>query len=239
MNIFKRLKVLWVGFWESILQAGESQNHQVLIEGTIKEYQGRLKELQNALVNLHFHKKKLENKQLVISENIEDYEDYLERMVLERKDDKALKIIAKIDQLKEEKEFLMQQLKTLSHDIDQADSLKLELESKIGQSGEQIRVVGQRIKALQVRKDLQKQLDALRGSVDTWNPENGMERLRDHMQKLEIEVETVAKDPNGEEISLNSIRKDSVQRKHRERLDELKSSLLRKSLPEPKQVVLT
>lgn len=91
MNFFRRLKVLWVGFWESFLQKGESKNHAALIEGTIREYQGRLGQLQEALINLHFQKRKMEEKRNVLEINITDYQSYLEKKDVREPINKALR----------------------------------------------------------------------------------------------------------------------------------------------------
>ena len=222
MSIMKRLNTLWKGLWESIASKGE-ENHQLLVEGTIRDYRDRQMKIRQNLTNLIFQKKRLEQKMQESGHQLKELTMNMERTVQAGKDELALKIIAKIETTKEEVGFLNQQVEKLEIDIAEASRIEKELGVKIGESGEKLRLLGSRIEALKLRKELQEDLNALGGSIRSLATDNGIQKLKDQALKLEVELETVG--GSDLDIELRKLEEENVNARHIEMLDEVKAKL--------------
>ena len=224
MNFFKRLKILLSGFFTSALSNQESERTKNLVEGTIIEYQKKMKKINEAVCNLIFQKKKLENK---LSDNkfkMSQLSLNIEELVKTGKDELALKLISKLDTLKDESVFVTEQVKQIDKDIQEGRKTEKQLIKKIGGSGEQLRLLGGRIEALKLRKNLQEDLNAMSNEVKEWNSENSIQKLQDQAMKLEVELE-VQNEKNELDDAVLSIEKDQQDSRHLNYLNEIKNKL--------------
>lgn len=222
MSIMKRLSTLWKGLWESIASKGE-ENYQLLVEGTIRDYRDRQLKIRQNLTNLVFQKKRLEQKMNESGQELKELTMNMEKSVQAGKDELALKIISKIETTKEEVSFLKQQVDKLEVDIAEASRIEKELGVKIGESGEKLRLLGSRIEALKLRKELQEDLNALGGSIRSLSTDNGIQRLKDQALKLEVELENVG--GSDLDIELRKLEQENINARHIEMLDEVKAKL--------------
>jgi phage shock protein A len=218
----KRLSTLWKGLWESIASKGE-ENYQLLVEGTIRDYRDRQLKIRQNLTNLVFQKKRLEQKMNESGQELKELTMNMEKSVQAGKDELALKIISKIETTKEEVSFLKQQVDKLEVDIAEASRIEKELGVKIGESGEKLRLLGSRIEALKLRKELQEDLNALGGSIRSLSTDNGIQRLKDQALKLEVELENVG--GSDLDIELRKLEQENINARHIEMLDEVKAKL--------------
>lgn len=221
---FKRLKTLWRGFWESTVKKEEDRHHRLLIEGTIKEYHQKISQLKKALTTLIFQRRKLQRNLDEMSHKIANYKLNLEKCVTSGKDQLALQIIAKMESMKEEARFLKEQIKKLDGDIDEARKVEKDLQSRVGQAGNKLRVLGNRIEALKLRKHLQLELSEASNSLKSWMPENNLQKLQDQVLQLEVEVEGI-EEPKLLESELEKLEAENVESQHLEILDSLKVKL--------------
>lgn len=222
MSIMKRLSTLWKGLWENIASKGE-ENHQLLVEGTIRDYRDRQFKIRQNLTNLVFQKKRLEQKMNESGQELKELTMNMEKSVQAGKDELALKIISKIEMTKEEVNFLKHQVNKLEVDIAEASRIEKELGVKIGESGEKLRLLGSRIEALKLRKELQHDLSALGGSIKSLSTDNGIQRLKDQALKLEVELENVG--GSDLDIELRNLEQENINARHIEMLDEVKVKL--------------
>ena len=222
MSIMKRLSTLWKGLWESIASKGE-ENYQLLVEGTIRDYRDRQLKIRQNLTNLVFQKKRLEQKMNESGQELKELTMNMEKSVQAGKDELALKIISKIENTKEEVSFLKQQVDKLEVDIAEASRIEKELGVKIGESGEKLRLLGSRIEALKLRKELQEDLNALGGSIRSLSTDNGIQRLKDQALKLEVELENVG--GSDLDIELRKLEQENINARHIEMLDKVKAKL--------------
>jgi phage shock protein A len=218
----KRLSTLWKGLWESIASKGE-ENYQLLVEGTIRDYRDRQLKIRQNLTNLVFQKKRLEQKMNESGQELKELTMNMEKSVQAGKDELALKIISKIENTKEEVSFLKQQVDKLEVDIAEASRIEKELGVKIGESGEKLRLLGSRIEALKLRKELQEDLNALGGSIRSLSTDNGIQRLKDQALKLEVELENVG--GSDLDIELRKLEQENINARHIEMLDKVKAKL--------------
>lgn len=229
MSFFKRISTLWKGVWESVVSRGED-NHQLLVEGTIRDYRDRQLKIRQSLTNLVFQKKRLENKLAESSHQLKELTMNMEKAAKLGKDDLALKIIAKMETTRDEAGFLNEQVGKLEADIAEASNVEKELSVKIGESGEKLRLLGSRIEALKLRRELQEDLNSLSGSIKSLSTDNGIQRLKDQALKLEVELETA----NGGDLEaeLRMMEQENVSSRHQEMLDQVKARLkVSKPLP--------
>lgn len=222
MSIFKRISTLWKGVWESVVSRGED-NHQLLVEGTIRDYRDRQLKIRQSLTNLVFQKKRLESKLAESGQQLKELTMNMEKAAKLGKDDLALKIIAKMETTRDEAGFLNEQIGKLEVDIAEASNVEKELSVKIGESGEKLRLLGSRIEALKLRKELQEDLNSLSGSIKSLSTDNGIQRLKDQALKLEVELETV----NGGDLEaeLRMMEQENISSRHQEMLDQVKAGL--------------
>lgn len=222
MSIFKRLNTLWKGLWESVASKGE-ENHQLLVEGTIRDYRDRQLKIKQNLTNLVFQKKRLESKMIESDQQLKELTMNMEKAVKAGKDELALKIIAKVEMTKEEVGFLKTQVDKLEVDIAEASRIEKELSVKIGESGEKLRLLGSRIEALKLRKELQEDLNSLGGSIRSLTSDTGIQKLKDQALRLEVELENVG---GGDlDIELRMMEQESIDGRHHDLLDEVKAKL--------------
>ncbi|MBT3584639.1 MAG: hypothetical protein HN509_07015 [Halobacteriovoraceae bacterium] len=224
MRIFSRLKTLWNGFWDTVLNTGEEKNTEALIHGTIRDYHERIRQLKQSKVNLLFHQRKLQDKKIEMEQVIVRYEGNLERCAVEGKDQLALQIIAKVETLKEEYAFVSEQLSKLTNEVGEAARIESELQRKIEHASHKLKALGSRIEALKLRKSLQAELANVSGSLKNLMPENTLQKLSDQALKLELEVEHIA-EPRELENQIEEMEVEVVEIRHREALKQIKSRL--------------
>jgi phage shock protein A len=222
--IFKRIKTLWNGFWESMMKGEEDKHHRLLIEGTIREFHEKISQLKKALTTLIFQRRKLQRNFDELTHQIANYKLNLDKCVKTGKDQLALQIIAKMESMKEEAKFLKEQIQKLDNDIEQAKKVEKDLQSKVGRAGSKLRVLGNRIEALKLRKHLQLELSTASDSLKSWMPENNLQKLQDQVLQLEVEVEGI-EGPKQLENELEQLEIENVESQHLDILDSLKVKL--------------
>jgi phage shock protein A len=224
MNFFTRMKVLMSGFFTDLVSKQEEVRTKNLVQGTINEYQSKMKKIHHSICNLLFQKKKLEKK---LEENrlkVQSLTFNVEELVKKNQDDLALKIIAKLEGINEESSFIEEQIQLLDRDIQEGKNTEKELVSKIGGSGEQLRLLGGRIEALKLRKSLKQDISAMSSEIKDWNSENSIQKLQDQALKLEVEMDLGKERSEVDEAVLN-LEKNQKTISHRKYLDNIKSKL--------------
>lgn len=224
MSIFKRINILISGLFNSIVSNQEENRTKSLVEGKIVEYQKKMKKINQAICNLLFEQKKFTRKHEELTHKIKTTMLNIEELVKNGKDDVAINLIAKLEHMKEESDFIIGQIEQIKKDIEEGRKTENELKKKIGGSGEQLRLIGGRIEALKVRKSLQQDLSAMSNEVKSWNSENSIQKLQDQMMKLEIELE-VQKESDAIKSEVEIVEKSQKKLKYQEYLSEVKNKL--------------
>lgn len=224
MNFFNRLKILVSGFFTDAVSKQEEMRTKNLVQGTINEYQTKMKKIKHSICNLLFQKKKLEKKLEQNSIQIKGLAFNIEELVKKGQDDLALKIISKLDTLKAETLFIEEQINLLNKDIEEGKKTEQELINKIGGSGEQLRLLGGRIEALKLRKSLSQDISAMSSEIKNWNSENSIQKLQDQALKLEIEMDLNKERSEVDEV-VGILERDQKKSEHQEYLENIKNKL--------------
>lgn len=187
MNFIKRLKNFWVHIFEEYLWKKETENPRLLIEGTLREYSKKQSETRKALTSLIFHRRQLEEKLSKAKQMLNFYQDKVEDLAKENRDDEALDLMGKLESLDEEKQFIGEQLSKLNEDIKIAQKMENDLKVKMLLAREKMEVLSGRVEAMRLRKKLKEGLSEISTGVKSWNVDSHVQKLEKEVFKLELE----------------------------------------------------
>jgi phage shock protein A len=224
MNFLSRMRVLISGFFTDVVSKQEETRTKNLVQGTINDYQTKMKKIKASICNLIFQKKKLEKKLEDSNLKIKSLSFNVEELVKKGEDDLALKVIANLDTLKEENIFIQDQVTLLDSDILEGKNTERELISKIGGSGQQLRLLGGRIEALKLRKSLKQDIAAMSSEIKDWSSENSIQKIQDQALKLEVEMD-LSKERSEVDEAVLKLAKNQKQTEHRKYLENIKNKL--------------
>jgi phage shock protein A len=223
MGLFGRMKVLWLGFWSGVIGSGE-KNVALTAKGAIENHKQNLERVQNALTNLIFQRKKLDDKVSSLATELRELEQDLEQAAREDRDDLALVLISSVEKIKEEHDFLAKQSATLRVDIQQARDTESQLKREIIQAEQMLGSLTSRYEALKVRRNLQDQLSQIQSAVNS-STQKLEQPLTDHVHRLEAEIESSNQNVSEWSNELKEMRDSRHSTKHKEMLDRIKDRI--------------
>src|SRR5687768_7616750 len=104
--IFRRLKVLWLGFWTNLLGSSEARNQSIVAQGVLQAHRQHLTRVREALTNLIFQRKKLSDQLQELDQEVLELKTDIQQAARENRDELAINLIAKLEGAQEEHGFL-------------------------------------------------------------------------------------------------------------------------------------
>lgn len=209
-------------FFNFLKEYFKRQDDKVDIQGAINELDKKHMKLQEALTTLYFQQSRLTQKKMDIESLNRDQAMDLQEAIKENKDELSLHLIEGIENSKEELEFLSAQLQEIDNDIALAMENKIELESSMKKYKEMLFTYDSRVKALNARKELKKDLGLLKQSIGNSSHEDTLGKLKDkiHLLNAELNVNSLGNDQV--ERELKNLRANRLQKRNLEKLNQLK-----------------
>jgi len=226
MNYFVRIKNYWSYLFEGLLWKKESENPRLLIESTLRDYARKQSETRKSLTSLIFYKKQLEGKLNKALGMMEYYQEKIEELAKDNRDNEALDLMAKLDSLTEEKDFIDQQLLKLNKDIEQAQKMENELKVKMILAREKMEVLSGRMEAMKLRKKLKHNLSQITVGTKSWNVDSKIEKLEKEVFKLELENSDFSQERDLEE-GFDDWQLKKQREARREKLESLKKKFVK------------
>jgi phage shock protein A len=235
VNFFSRIRILWIGFWSSLLGNTE-QNHQHLVnEGILKEQRAQLEKLRQAITQLIFQKKQIRHRTDEISEQLAQLKADLEQAALAGKDELAVHLIEKSEALEEENTFLMNHYAKLKEDLFAARETEKTVLENLEKMRYQLNALASRSQALKMRKKLKSQLQGT-GSVLA-QTRTSMDAVHEQIHKLEAENEALSSHEEAWEKELKQFRKERKKTTYDQKLSALKAKLNQRLLPQQAAII--
>lgn len=192
-------------------------------------YDEKLDKLNNAIANLLFQRShNLEKKKNLESEMHQLQED-LKEAALSNRDELALHMIAKKEEIEQEWQFLDKQLKELESEIATAKEAKKELELSFKKSRQQIKTLSARHDALQARKLIHKELGEIKNSLGSDYNNKALEQMQTKLLKMEVELNEDSHKELNYDGEIRKLRDSRVKRIHEQTLARFKESLQRQT----------
>lgn len=212
MKFLTRLKNIVSQFFEDALWRKETENPRLLIESTLREYAKKQSLTRKSLTSLIFYKKQLEEKLKKATGLTSFYQEKVENLALQNKDEEAIVLMEKMESLTEEKSFIEEQLGKLNLDIEHAKKMENDLRVKMVLAREKMEVLTGRVEALKLRKNLKESLSSITAGTKTFTADSKIQKLEKEVFKLELEntdfAETADLDSEYEQWSLGKNRDD-------------------------------
>lgn len=187
MKFIARIKNLVTSFFEDILWKKETENPRLLIESTLREYAKKQAITRKSLTSLVFYKKQLEEKLKKASGLTNFYQEKIEVLARENKDQEAIALMEKVESISEEKVFIQGQMNKLILDIDHAKKMENELKVKMLLAREKMEVLTGRVEALKLRKNLKESLSSITAGTKSFSADSKIQKLEKEVFKLELE----------------------------------------------------
>ena len=212
MKFISRIKNLVSGFFEDFLWRKETENPRLLIESTLREYAKKQSVTRKSLTSLVFYKKQLEEKLKKAEGLTRFYQEKVETLAKENRDQEAITLLEKMKSLQEESNFIQGQLNKLILDIDHAKKMENDLKVKMVLAREKMEVLTGRVEALKLRKNLKESLSSITAGTKNFTADSKIQKLEKEVFKLELEntdfAETADLDSEYEQWSLGKNRED-------------------------------
>lgn len=216
MKFIIRIKNLVSNFFEDILWKKETENPRLLIESTLREYAKKQAVTRKSLTSLVFYKKQLEEKLKKASGLTNFYQEKVELLASQNKDQEAIALMEKMESISEEKVFIQGQMNKLILDIEHAKKMENELKVKMVLAREKMEVLTGRVEALKLRKNLKESLSSITAGTKSFSADSKIQKLEKEVFKLELEntdfAESSDLDSEYEQWSLGKNREDLNQK---------------------------
>lgn len=212
MKFISRIKNLVSEFFEDFLWRKETENPRLLIESTLREYAKKQSVTRKSLTSLVFYKKQLEEKLKKAEGLTRFYQEKVETLAKENRDQEAITLLEKMESLQEESNFIQGQLNKLILDIDHAKKMENDLKVKMVLAREKMEVLTGRVEALKLRKNLKESLSSITAGTKSFTADSKIQKLEKEVFQLELEntdfAETADLDSEYEQWSLGKNRED-------------------------------
>ena len=229
--MFQRVKVLWLGFWANLLGTSEARHQSLVAQGALQAHKGHLKNVREALTNLIFQRKKLQDQLQELDREVLELRTDLRQAAAENRDELALNLIARLETAQGEQTFLKTQVDVIGQDVEVARDTEKQLVKEITQADQMLGTLTSRHQALRVRKQLQSDLQSASRSIAGNGATRLSQPLADQIHRLEAELETMQTRREGWEKDWQAMRASRAQGRHHSVLDQIKQSLRVNNLP--------
>jgi phage shock protein A len=223
--LFDRMRILWLGFWSSLLGRSEA-NHQTLVaQGALQAQRQQLARVRDALTNLIFQKKKMQDRLQQVDREVAELKVDLTQAAKEDKDELALHLIAKMESTQEEHQFLRTQVDTLEKEIGIARETEQKLAKDIVQAEQLMGTLTSRYESLKLQRKIQSDLQNVTKALHSGQSNSALVPLSDQIKKMEAEMEAYATRRQDWEKDWEKMRASRVASRHQAALDQLKENL--------------
>jgi phage shock protein A len=223
--LFQRLRVLWLGFWSGLIGSSEARNHSLVARGALEAHKGHLRNVRDALTNLIFQKKKLGDQLQALDAEVVELRTDVQQAAAQNRDDLALNLITRLETAQEEHAFIKTNLHTIEQDIEMARDTEKQLIKEIAQAEQMLGTLTSRHQALQVRRQLQSDLQTASRALSVAGSAKLHQPLADQIHRLEAEIESFQARRDGWEKEWQEMRAKRSTDRHRAVLDQIKRGL--------------
>ncbi|MCB0366021.1 MAG: PspA/IM30 family protein [Bdellovibrionaceae bacterium] len=227
MSFFSRLRVLWVGFWSNFLGSAEDRNPEAFNRGLIQDHQRQLNRLREALAELIFQRKKIEQRLNELMTEESQLKGDLQVAAAQDRDDLALELIARLEKISEEGGVLAEQKIKIDTDIQSARDTEVELARETQVLKHRLESLSSRHQFLQMRKQLKSNVE--HASQLSSNATNGLGRIQERIHRLEADMEAMGETPNKYDKELSDMREDQKRQRHMDVLMRIKNGMKNQS----------
>lgn len=211
MNLITKIRQLIKDAFSS------KKSEEVNVEQAISDWEQQKFKLQNALTQLYFQQGKLEDKKNQFEKQAGDLAADLELAVQNGRDDLALHLLEKTDDIKEQVTFINSQLAQIVKDIEMAKTTQKELELGSVKFKSSLEAFQTRKNLLEAQKTIKEQLSSVKSDISS----NVVNKLNDKIHLLNAQIKSLENN-NPLENDLNNLRKDNINKARQQRLEELK-----------------
>lgn len=209
-------------FIDKIIQLFKSKN-------PMDEYNTNQAKVRESLTNLIYQHSKMLDKQSVLLDENESLALDLEDSVKESTDELSLKIIERLEQNKEELNFLDQQLLELDTNIAELKKTKKEIDLSKGRYSDLLTIHESKRSALRAKKEILEQLNDLNSNREALSSKNYLTDLKDQIHRTNAEI-TLLQDETRSDDSINGLRKKRIKRDNLNKLQTLKEKFQSKNV---------
>ena len=229
--IFNRLRILWLGFWASLIGRSEASNRSLVAQGALQAQKQQLIRVRSAMTDLIFQKKKMQDRLQTVDQEVCELKQDVQQAASENKDELAVNLLARLESMQEEHTFLQGQVETLVRDVEIAKETEQKLAKDIGNAEQMLGTLSSRYEALRLQRKIQADLVDVNRTMSTVAG-SALSPLADQVKRMEAELETFQQRREGWEKDWQAMRQSRVSGKHRDALAEIKRNMdLRHSLP--------
>ena len=230
MTFLNRVRILWLGFWSNLIGGSESRHKGLVAQGSLQSYKQHLGKLRDAMTNLIYQKKRMQDQLKVLQTEIYELKADIEEAVRSDADELAINLIAKVETVEEEYNFIKTQLAAVNKDIKVARETEAQLQKEISQQEQIMGSLTSRYASLKVRRELQAELQNASSVVS-----DSMAKVKipiaDHIRRLEAEMEVIQGKHQSWESDWQKIRSKRSESRHEEALRKIKENLRPRKLP--------
>ncbi len=220
-----RLRILWLGFWTSLLGRSESSHQSLVAQGALQAQRQQLGRVREAMTNLIFQRKKMQDRLTHVDREVSELKVDIQQAAKEDKDELAIHLIARLEGTQEEHGFLRTQVETLEKDIGIARDTEQKLAKDIVQAEQLMGSLTSRYEALKLQKRIQADLQHVTRTLHAGQTSTALAPLSDQIKKMEAEMESFAARRQDWEQEWEKMRASRVASRHRVALDQIKQNM--------------
>ena len=223
--LIDRMKILWLGFWSSLLGRSESSHQSLVAQGALQAHRQQLARVRDAMTNLIFQRKKMQDRLTQVDREVAELKVDIQQAAREDKDELAVHLIAKLESSQEEHAFLRTQVETLEKDVGIARETEQKLAKDIAQAEQMMGSLTSRYEALRLQKRIQSDLQSVTKGLHAGQANAALAPLSDQIKKMEAEMEAFAVRRQDWEQDWEKMRASRVASRHQLALDQIKQNL--------------
>jgi phage shock protein A len=219
---WRRLRTLWVGFWDGALGREEARRSELVARGKVAEHKRHLADLRDAMTEMIFQRKKLQDRLDALTTEQRELTADVQAAADADKDEVAVNLLARLESRESELKFTSQQVAALEQDLVAARELDKRLTREVDDAERALGALTSRQQALRVRRRLGAQLDAVAGAA-LRDVNQLVEPLKDELRRLEADVEAHKAHRDGWEKDWEAMRAKRTTDRHAAVLAEIKA----------------
>lgn len=222
MGFFDRLSNIWRGFLSLWVSDIESRNPEAVYEAAIDERVRKHRELKKAVSGIVYLRNKLSTELEAKERELKDVMTQLPVAIEDGEDEVALVLIQKKDELTGQIETLSDELKKVSDQAEEAKSGLLAFQSEIEKlKREKEQMLAKKANAV-ARIQIQETLDGLSTDADV----KALDNVREHISKLQAEAD-IGSEIQGDSLDakLQRIKDKAANSSAKSQLEEMKRQM--------------
>lgn len=222
MGFFDRIGNIWKGFISLWISEVEQSNPEAVYEAAIEERVKKHRELKKAVSGIVYLRNKIASELEQAEAELAEVQAQIPVAVEEGEDDVALVLLQKKDELVAKIAASQNELSKISTQAEEAKSGLIAFQSEIGKlKREKEEMLAKKANA-QARIQIQETLDGLSTDADI----KALENVREHIDKLQAQAD-VGAEIKGDSLDdkLSKIKKKTANAAARSQLDELKKQM--------------